>query len=126
VPNGPLYVAFAVDSDTDRAVGSFSLLIYDQQGTKLINADSVALGQVVRLGRGRTVVRFHIERLHLKPGVYYVGWWIYDSLGSVVLDCVEAGVSMEVVDDDANRLGIQPADDGLVSCDFSVFAEPRA
>jgi hypothetical protein len=33
-------------------------------------------------------------------------------------------VSIEVVDDDSHQLGIQPADDGLVSCDFSVFTEP--
>ena len=123
-PDGPLDVEFAVDSDSDRTVGSFSLLVYDQQGTKLVNADALALGQVVRLRRGRTVVRFSLERLHLKPGLYHLGWWIYDSLGATVLDCVEAGVSIEVVDDDTHQLGIHPVDDGLVSCDFGVSAEP--
>jgi lipopolysaccharide transport system ATP-binding protein len=123
-PDGPLDVALAVNSNSDCTVGSFSLLVYDQQGTKLVNADTLALGEVVRLRRGRTVVRFHIEQLHLKPGLYHLGWWIYDSLGETILDCVEAGVSIEVVDDDSRELGVQPADDGIVSCDFGVLAEP--
>jgi hypothetical protein len=62
--------------------------------------------------------------LHLKPGLYHLGWWIYDSLGGTILDCVEAGVSIEVVEDDSRELGVQPVNDGTVSCDFRVLAEP--
>ncbi len=122
-PDGPLTVTFDVESDSERSLGSFALLLHDVHGTKLVNADALAFGRGVRLRRGENTVSFRIEQLHLKPGQYRLGWWLYDPLGETIFDWVKAGVNLEVVDDTAGASWIHPSDDGLVSCDFEVESE---
>jgi lipopolysaccharide transport system ATP-binding protein len=124
-PGGPLEVTLAVESDAERTIGSAAVIVFDVHGTKLVNADSLALGRGIRLRAGRTVLSFRIEQLHLNPGVYILGWWLNDPVGNNILDFVEHGVTLEVVEDTSGEARIRPMADGLVACEF-VVAEDGA
>ena len=45
--DGPLEFCLAIESDEDRTVGSLAVTLYSLSGTKLVNADTVRLGQTV-------------------------------------------------------------------------------
>ncbi|HEY9649447.1 MAG TPA: ABC transporter ATP-binding protein, partial [Coleofasciculaceae cyanobacterium] len=76
--NGSLEFSLLIKSDTARSVGSLAVVIYDQYGIKLVNADTISLGQVVNLPKGRNVVRVKIQELYLNPGIYVLGFWMAD------------------------------------------------
>lgn len=121
-PNGPLDVKLAIHSDAKRTIGSIAITIYDKYGTKLINADTIALGKTVELCEGRNVIGFSIKNLHLTPGAYVLGWWLGDLIGSE-FDYVDSAVNLEVIDLEAEGLGIRPEADGAVTCSFEVSEE---
>jgi lipopolysaccharide transport system ATP-binding protein len=121
---GPLEVVLAIHTDVPRTVGSIAVILYDQNRTKLVNADTLSLGRAMRLRAGRTVIRLRIDELYLNPGAYILGWWLADPLGSV-FDFVENGVNIEVVDLAPNGLGMRPKNDGAVPCTFDVVDENR-
>jgi lipopolysaccharide transport system ATP-binding protein len=122
---GPLKVRLLLESDVERTIGSVAVMISDQLGTKLVNADSIKLGRSIRVGGGRTVVTIDIRAVHLTPGTYVLGWWLADPLG-VVYDFVERAVHIELADVALPGLGIRPQADGAVTSDFDVWAEPQA
>src|SRR5207245_6530360 len=74
--NGPLEFSLAIVSDSSRSVGSIAVALYSLSGTMFVNADTVSLGRPVHLQKGRNLVRFRIEKLHLNPGIYMVGLWL--------------------------------------------------
>ena len=74
--NGPVEFSLNIESNAPRTVSSVAVTIFDQYGTKLVNADSVSLGRSVELKQGRNHFTFRIDRLHLNPGVYIVGLWM--------------------------------------------------
>jgi ABC-type polysaccharide/polyol phosphate transport system ATPase subunit len=121
---GPLKVRLLLESDAERTVGSVAVMISDQLGTKLVNADSIKLGKSIEVRRGRTVITVDIQALHLTPGTYVLGWWIADPLG-IVHDFVERALHVEVADVVDPGLGIRPRADGAVTCDFDVMSEPE-
>jgi ABC-type polysaccharide/polyol phosphate transport system ATPase subunit len=121
--DGPLTVRLLLESDAERTLGSVALMISDQLGTKLVNADSIKLGKSIPVARGRTVVTVQIEALHLTPGTYVLGWWVADPLGTVH-DYVERSVHLEIADVADAGLGIRPQADGAVTAAFDVEAEP--
>ena len=121
--DGPLTVKLLLESETEQSVGSVAVTLYDQLGTKLVNADSITLGKSIPVVRGRTLVTVEIESLHLTPGTYVLGWWIADPLGAVH-DFVERSVHVEVADVVGAGLGIRPRTDGAVTSVFDVTAEP--
>jgi lipopolysaccharide transport system ATP-binding protein len=119
--NGPLEFRLDITSDAARQIGSIAITIYDQYGTKLVNADSVKTGEVLRLDMGHNTVALRIEQLHLNPGAYIVGLWLADPLGNVVFDHVESAITLEVTDLHAEGLGRRVAVDGLVPCTFAIY-----
>lgn len=121
-PQGPLEVKLRIISDTSRILGSLAISLYDKSGTKLVNADTLSLGQTINLHKGQNSVRIRISELYLNPGNYMLGWWLANPLGKVY-DFTDAGFSIEVMDTEANRLGGRPASDGAVTCHFEVFEE---
>jgi lipopolysaccharide transport system ATP-binding protein len=118
-PMGPMEVSLAIESDAARKLGSIAVILYDKNGTKLINADTVSLGQVVELKPGRNLVRFKIHELYLNPGIYVLGWWLASPLGTIH-DFAESALRIEVVDLEHNRLGAKPRYDGTVACRFQL------
>jgi lipopolysaccharide transport system ATP-binding protein len=125
LPNAPAEFDLVLDAARSMAVGSLAVVIYDRRGTKLVNADTVALGSTIPLEAGRNGVRVSIDALHLNPGSYVVGLWAADGLGSPY-DVVERALEMEIVSDAPDSLGITPQHNGLVTCRFTAARLPSA
>jgi lipopolysaccharide transport system ATP-binding protein len=119
-PEGPLTVQLAIHSDINRSVGSIAVIFYDEHGTKLVNADTLALGQSVSLKRGRNVLTFNLDTLHLNPGTYVIGLWLASPVGDIIYDFIESACQLEVIDLAESSLGIRPDSDGAVPCRFTV------
>lgn len=121
-PLGPLEFKLEILSESPRRLGSLAIIIFDKNGTKLVNADSILLGQTIHLRQGHNNVRIRISELCLNPGEYVVGWWLANPMGKIY-DFVDTGFNIEVMDMEANRLGARPVFDGAVTCQFQVFEE---
>lgn len=119
-PLGPLEFKLRIYSDADRTLGSLAIILFDKNGTKLVNADTLSIGQTIHLQRGHNLVGLRISELYLNPGDYVVGWWLANPLKEVY-DFVDSGLNIEVVDTEANRLGARPRYDGTVACNFQLL-----
>ncbi len=65
-----------------------ALTIYDEIGTRLVDANTLIKGSWLTLEEGReSLVRFLLRNVRLKPGVYTVGLWM-----GVINDCDIDGV----------------------------------
>ncbi|HEV2844589.1 MAG TPA: ABC transporter ATP-binding protein [Thermoanaerobaculia bacterium] len=120
-PEGPLEILAWIGAPAPCTVGNLAFTFYDAGGVKLVNADSLALGQTLALREGRNLVRLRIEALHLNPGVYSLGFWIAGP-GGGVWDYAESALEIEVVEAEAGP-GIRPPGDGLVPCRFTLQRE---
>jgi lipopolysaccharide transport system ATP-binding protein len=118
--NGPLDLVIKITSDRRRSVSSISITFYDEFGTKLVNADTVSLEQVIELNEGENLIRFHIDELHLTPGTYTFGAWVANPPAEVY-DWIKYGTNLVVVDADPLNIGIRA--DGAVPCKFHVFTD---
>ncbi|MBA2246058.1 MAG: ABC transporter ATP-binding protein, partial [Gemmatimonadetes bacterium] len=117
---GRLELGLTAVSNVSRDV-NLSVSIWNQSGTKLINADTTALGRAVALRQGTNTFRLTIERLYLKPGAYVVGLWLGDRMGET-LDRIESAFRFEVVDPHPERptVRLDSRYDGPVACRFDV------
>jgi ABC-type polysaccharide/polyol phosphate transport system ATPase subunit len=118
--DGPLEVSLAISSDAPRTAGSIAVTLYDEYGTKLVNADTITHGEGVSLREGRNIVRIRIRELHLNPGMYRVGLWMADP-PSEIYDYAESAILIEVVHLESEGFGLRPLSDGSVPCDFDVL-----
>jgi len=118
--NGPVEFSVMIESNGPRSVSSIAITIFDQYGTKLVNADSVSLGKAVELKAGRNQFKFKINRLHLNPGVYVVGLWMAKSSGNV-LDQIYSAIRIDVIDLEEREFGMRI--DGAVTCDFQMVTD---
>ncbi len=118
--DGPLKIDLVIDARESRSIGSMAVTIYDQYGTKLVNADSLALGKNIYLNAGQNEISFHIHQLHLNPGVYILGLWMANPSGDV-FDTLSSVVKIEVFDLQSEKLGSRPKADGLVTCNFEII-----
>jgi len=113
--DGPLTVRLAIEAAGACTISSLAVTLYDTMGTKLVNADTIALGHTLRLDPGEHHVTLRIPELHLNPGVYIMGFWLAGPLATVY-DFVPTGFELEVVPQLSPGLGRAPGDDGLVTC----------
>jgi len=120
--NGPLDVWLVIQSDAAREVGSLAVTIYNQLGTKLVNADTYEVGASVALKAGVNRLRVRIRRLNLNPGMYRLGLWLADPIGShsvrTAYDFIEWGFDIDVVG--YGTVGPGFTSEGAVACDFTV------
>jgi len=114
-PDGPLTVVLKVETTAACTIPSIAVTLYDLQGTKLVNADSLMVGHTLRLQPGTHHLNVRIPELHLNPGVYRMGFWIAGPLDTIY-DYIPTGVDVEVVAWQALGLGRSGLDDGLVTC----------
>ncbi|AFY74971.1 ABC-type polysaccharide/polyol phosphate transport system, ATPase component [Synechococcus sp. PCC 7502] len=119
--NGTLEFLLEIKSDSVAKVGSIAVTIYDKFGNKLVNPDSISIGEVATLQKGKNVVKISIKKLYLNPGVYVVGFWLADPLNSVVFDFSDSAFEIEVINIQNKGLGISPSSDGLVTCDVEFM-----
>jgi lipopolysaccharide transport system ATP-binding protein len=118
VSGGPLKLRLVVQADAAMEVGSLSFRLRDLGGTRLVNADTRSIGQVLHLPAGRNEVEFSVDSLHLNPGLYKLDLWLANRAG-IVLDEVWTAADMEIVLPPGESRRITK-EDGLVTCDFRV------
>ena len=109
-----------IQANSPRVVGSIAVIIYDQYGTKLVNADTMALGELVNLHTGVNRLLLKINELHLNPGIYVLGLWMANP-PSEVIDQINSALKFEIIDVEVQRLGTRPRADGAVSCEFKLM-----
>jgi hypothetical protein len=117
-PDGPLDIRLLIESTINQTIGGLALTLTDRFGTKLVNADIIALGKTLELRNGRTEIVFRIESLHLNPGIYSLGLWLASR--TAVFDQIETATNIEVVEMQNEGFGKRPYGDGAVSCSFQV------
>jgi ABC-type polysaccharide/polyol phosphate transport system ATPase subunit len=118
--NGPLEVSLEITSDSARTVETIAVTLYDEYGTKLVNADTILEGRGITLQEGRNIVRLGIRRLHLNPGVYVLGLWVADPPAEI-FDYTESAIRIEVVHSGSQGAGVRPLEDGSVVCEFDIL-----
>jgi lipopolysaccharide transport system ATP-binding protein len=118
-PDGPLTFILSIESDAQRVVDSMAVRISASTGTRLIHADTMALGERLHLRQGQNTVTVGIRQLHLTPGTYEVGLRLGDWWGRA-LDHLESAFTIDVVDAAAPGFGVMQRSEALVSCDFHV------
>jgi ABC-type polysaccharide/polyol phosphate transport system ATPase subunit len=114
---GTVEFLIEIYSDAERRANSLAVTLYDQNGTKLVNADTIEIGHHVQLRHGRTVVACRISALHLRPGIYVVGLWLADDPGRVY-DHIPAALLLDVADVQIHSFGGRGP--GVVTCQFDV------
>jgi lipopolysaccharide transport system ATP-binding protein len=117
----PLEIEVTVTSK-QRVPGTvMAATIYDQLGTKLINADSQYIGCSIELPEGRSVWRFNIDSLYLKPGRYILGLWLSDYSGRTI-DSKPSAVQFDVVslNEFITEAEGHPQLHGIVPCQFTI------
>ena len=119
-PDGPLVVGLTIETAAECTIPSLAVTLYDLQGTKLVNADTIGVGRTLRLGPGTHRITLRIPEVHLNPGVYRLGFWLAGPLGAVH-DFIPNGPEVEVVALQVPGLGRTPADDGLVTCRLELL-----
>jgi hypothetical protein len=119
-PDGPLTIGLTIETASACTIPSLAVTLYDMQGTKLVNADTIAAGRTLRLEPGEHQVTLRIPELHLNPGVYQMGFWLAGPLGAIY-DYIPAGCEVEVVALQVPGLGRVPTDDGLVTCRLELL-----
>ena len=117
-PDGPLEITMGIESDSSRSINSLAVVLSDRFGSKLVNTDTLEIGESIELRAGRNDVCLRIDQLHLKPGIYTVGLWMADA--GECIDHVEAAGEIEIVDSPEGGRGMRPKSDGLVTSDFQI------
>lgn len=115
--NGTLDVSLTLVSKANRSVGSIAVVIFDRYGTKLVNADTMALGSPVDLREGENQIELRIDQLHLNPGLYTLGLWAADPPVEIY-DYISAALLIEVVETENEKIRVGA--DGLVPVAFRL------
>jgi lipopolysaccharide transport system ATP-binding protein len=121
---GALHVRLELRSDRARSLPSLAVVVYTQDGLKLINADSLIQGKTIRLQRGLNQIEARIQAVHLSPGSYVIGLWAAEA-GGHVFDFIQSAFEIRVApaaDGGFGRTAVAP---GLVPCDYSFNSEPK-
>lgn len=116
-PGGPVDVSVNLTASAACAVGSIAVTIYDRYGTKLINMDTRSLGDQMELHKGSNTIKFHLEQLHLNPGMYMIGLWAADPPVEVY-DHLTSAALFEVVETETTNIRVQA--DGIVPVTFQI------
>ena len=120
-PDGPLTFDIALFSDARRNLASLGVTIHDHHGTRLVNADTLLIGETLKLEPGANETRLRIDAVHLRPGLYRVGFWLSDPVAREAFDCMDSSFELQVVDVQGAGLGGRTAGpDGVITCQFAL------
>jgi lipopolysaccharide transport system ATP-binding protein len=114
-PKGPLEFYLNIRSESEQSVGSVAVTLYDRYGTKLVNADTLALGEMLPLKAGNNIIRLLVDPLYLNPGTYTLGLWVANP-PSEVFDNISSAFLIEVVEIKTKTTRLES--DGLVPCKY--------
>ncbi len=118
--NGSLQFLIEIFSDSSRIVNSLAIVLFDQLGNKLVNADSIEIGHAINLQKGHNTFQLKIENLYLKAGVYTVGLWLANPFFNHLFDFIESAFELEVITLKTESIGMRPGSDGVVVCQFNI------
>lgn len=120
-PYGPLEIRLAITARSAHPRANVAVVLSDQYGTKLVNADADTVGLNINVPAGTSTWLLRIQQLFLKPGTYVLGLWLGDSV-RVPLDVLESAARIDVADLQGPVIGIRddPHEDGVVTCTFDV------
>ena len=116
---GVLQVRIALVAELAMILGSLALTLYDTNGCKLVNADSIALGRALPLHPGRNEFLLTVKHLYLNAGTYVLGLWMADTVGTAV-DHIDSAFRIQIIAPEPRSLGVRPRSDGVVPCEFEV------
>ena len=119
VPDEPLEFELVIEARAPVTVESLAVIIYDGTGVKLLNADTVTLGETIPLDAGSNTVRVTLDAVHLLPGQYVVGLYMADS-SSTPYDYIHRAFEIELLPSATPSLGRTPPRNGFVTCRFSA------
>ena len=122
-PDGAFEIELSITSDAPRGVNSLAVTFCDRYSTKLVNVDTLSLGEIISLDQGTTNLVVKIEQLHLNPDQYILGLWLANN--GHVYDYLQDAGRIEVVDPPSANFGRRPSCDGVVTSRFSVSASPK-
>ncbi|BDA70287.1 ABC transporter ATP-binding protein [Calothrix sp. PCC 7716] len=117
---GPLEFLIDIVSDSSRSVGSLGISLCDKLGNRLVNADSLSIGEVINLNKGNNIIKVKINNVYLNPGFYTVALWLADPLVNCVFDYAESAFELEIINLKTDGLGMRPNGDGVVTCKFEL------
>jgi homopolymeric O-antigen transport system ATP-binding protein len=120
LPGGPAYFQLEIRAESRLTVDSLGVCLTDRSGLRLINVDTISLGQTLVLKPGENHVALRIERLHLNPGNYGVNLCLAKR-PATVFDQIELAGEVEVVELPDSNL-VTPGGDGVVPCEFRLIA----
>lgn len=108
-------------SDEARTISSLAVVLFDRRGTKLVNADTIVLGETITLQKATNIVQLRIEHLYLNPDSYVVGLWLCNRETSTVFDYIQSAFEIDVINLRSEGLGMKPDFDGAVTCPFRIL-----
>ena len=119
--DGPIEFLLRIESKKTISIKSLAVTIYSQSGVKLVNADTVEVGQQVHLQKGENLFKLTMENVPLNQGTYVLGLWM-DRTGKSesvkeVMDFIEAAFDLEVTD--GRSKGFRGKVFGFVTCKFN-------
>jgi hypothetical protein len=115
----PLEFQLEIESQTNCTMTSMAVSVLTDAGLRLINADIVSIGEVVRLREGGNVVTLRIRSLYLAAGKYIVELWLGHTVGSGT-DYIQSAFHFEVTDPVHRGFGVASAQAAVI-CDFDLL-----
>jgi len=117
--NAPATFQLRANCGPDVTADRFCLNLFDMVGNKLINANSYAIDEPVKLEPGTNDVTIRIDNLPLYPGQYRLGFRLWKR-PATLLDFSEGACDIEVLPSPGDSP--RPAEDGLVRCNYRLIA----
>src|SRR5262249_30895537 len=114
---GPLRVEVELEARRGVRFNSLCVSLFDRNRTRLIAADTIALGdEPIALEPGTHQLAVMIPELHLRPGVYGLGVCLAHRPVAIFDNCETVG-DLEVVPAPGHEHDPKPSFDGPVSCE---------
>ncbi len=117
ISGGPLQVSMRIHAKENMKVDRVAVALYDRNGTKLLNADTITTHESINLLKGSNEIAMEIESLPLLPGNYVAGF-LLSQLPITHLDNIENGCEIEIAP--ARDDVIRPPHDGFIRCNHRI------
>ena len=120
----PFIVECEIEARQATTARSFSVMVFDRLGTRLINADSALYEESLELNSGLNRVRVEIPQLGLSPGTYALGLRISRRVREPTgLDYIENAAWFDVTDPDTPFApGLLP--EAALASEFTITTMP--